>query len=323
MAGVILVVWIVANAGIAVSTDPRLVRGGDAESRAIAYLAREVPKWRGENGCFSCHNNGDGLRALLAARKRGFEIPRETLSESLDWLARPETWDRNGGEGPFSDKGLARIQFAAALEVAFQTKAMGDRSALERAAALLAEDQGEDGSWRGDEGEDVGSPTTYGRSLATAMACDVLRAAGGKTGEAIERAEGWLESLVPRTVPDAAAMLMVHDAKSPAGRRARDWLVRAQGPDGGWGPYLGSPPEPFDTALALIALVRGESRTTDQVIKRGREALIASQLSDGSWVETTRPAGSESYAQRVSTSAWATLALLSTSGDRTGAGGRR
>ncbi|MEX0713581.1 MAG: hypothetical protein WD278_14585 [Pirellulales bacterium] len=36
------------------------------------------------------------------------------------------------------------------------------------------------------------------------------------------------------------------------------------------------------------------------------------QLEDGSWPETTRPAGGQSYAQRISTTAWATIALLAT-----------
>jgi hypothetical protein len=48
------------------------------------------------------------------------------------------------------------------------------------------------------------------------------------------------------------------------------------------------------------------------IIDAGRRYLILEQSSDGSWPETTRPAGDESYAHRVSTSAWATLALLQT-----------
>jgi hypothetical protein len=43
---------------------------------------------------------------------------------------------------------------------------------------------------------------------------------------------------------------------------------------------------------------------------RGRGYLIATQQPDGSWPETTRPAGAESYPQRLSTGGWATLALL-------------
>jgi hypothetical protein len=48
------------------------------------------------------------------------------------------------------------------------------------------------------------------------------------------------------------------------------------------------------------------------MITRGRAFLLAEQQDDGSWVETTRPPGNVSYAQRISTTGWATLALLAT-----------
>ena len=47
-----------------------------------------------------------------------------------------------------------------------------------------------------------------------------------------------------------------------------------------------------------------------EAIQRGRGYLVASQADDGGWIETTRPPGLESYAQRISTTAWALLALL-------------
>jgi hypothetical protein len=49
-------------------------------------------------------------------------------------------------------------------------------------------------------------------------------------------------------------------------------------------------------------------------IAKGRAYLIREQLADGSWNETTRPAGQTSYAQRISTTGWALLALIATSG---------
>src|SRR5436305_12386153 len=45
------------------------------EERAIAFLGREVPRWQRENHCYSCHNNGDGARALLEAARQGFSLP--------------------------------------------------------------------------------------------------------------------------------------------------------------------------------------------------------------------------------------------------------
>ena len=51
------------------------------------------------------------------------------------------------------------------------------------------------------------------------------------------------------------------------------------------------------------------------MIEKGRTYLIETQQADGSWTETTRPTGAESYAQRLSTTGWATLALLTVKGN--------
>jgi len=45
------------------------------------------------------------------------------------------------------------------------------------------------------------------------------------------------------------------------------------------------------------------------LILKGVNYLLATQNPDGSWAATTRPPGGNSYAQRVSTTGWATLAL--------------
>ena len=94
-------------------------------------------------------------------------------------------------------------------------------------------------------------------------------------------------------------------------------------PSGGWGAYLTSVVEPFDTALVVLALQPLLARpelaapaievgTLTGVVRGGRGFLLEEQLGDGSWVETTRPAGQQSYAQYISTTGWATLALLAT-----------
>jgi hypothetical protein len=142
--------------------------------------------------------------------------------------------------------------------------------------------------------------------------------------DAIARADRWLRTFELSTVPDAAAILLGLERATDEGarsQRARALVVlrRGQSPDGGWGPYTSSPPEPFDTAVAVLALSAIDDATADRAypgnrrrvaIARGRQLLIGRQLPDGSWPETTRPAGQESYAQRISTAGWATLALL-------------
>jgi hypothetical protein len=301
-----------------------------SERRAIAYLTREVPAWRREHPCYSCHNNGDAARALIAALGNAPEV-REALKDTLTWLADPGRWESNGGgEGGADDKQLARIQFAHATTAAFAA-ALVPKTAVDAAATIVAADQLPDGSWRLDSSDSLGSPATYGTALATAFARRTLAASRLPAfDERIARAERWLGRAEVSNVPDAAAILVAFADSSVTRvpdnwRAALDLLKKGQGRDGGWGPYLTSPAEPFDTAIATLALyglTRRASRaeptftrtSLTDAIANGRAHLIRQQLADGTWNETTRPPGQTSYAQRVSTTAWVLLALLETRG---------
>ena len=295
-----------------------------AEAKALAYLAREVPRWAAENRCYSCHNNGDAARALYEARRLGRNAggdPR-AVADTTQWLGRPEGWDHNGGDGPFSDKILARVQFTSALAAAVASDATRDRTALELAARRLAADQTAEGYWPVDGLGPVGSPASYGRPLATLAARDALRATNLLAYKpAVERAERWLLARPLASVMDASIALLTlpgRDAVRKDGvlrEKALKRLRAAQSEDGGWGPFADAPSEPFDTALALLALSHtAGGAAPDAAVTRGRAFLAKTQQDDGSWPETTRPAGAESYAQRVSTTGWAALALMATRG---------
>src|SRR5262249_51158881 len=86
-----------------------------AITRAVGYLSQEVPRWHRENHCYSCHNNGDAARALYAASRKGYRVTPAALADTKNWLSHPDDWDKNPGNPAFSDKKLARIQFAGAL----------------------------------------------------------------------------------------------------------------------------------------------------------------------------------------------------------------
>jgi squalene cyclase len=297
------------------------------EERALAFLVREVPRWSRAKHCYSCHNNGDAARALYSGLQSGFAVPRAAVEDSTTWLCQPDRWEHNGGEGPFSDKLLARVQFTAALAAARRAGLAKDPGILARAAARLAQDQAPDGSWPVDGENEPGSPVTCGRFLATFLARESLRTAD-PTGlrQPIARAERWLLDREIKTCTDASVMLMVTQADSSPRTsslqaQCLELLCKGQSEDGGWGPFLSSPPEVYDTALALIALESAKDRERARsLIRRGRSFLIAQQQADGSWIETTRPPGAESYAQRISTTGWATMALIST---RSGSADRR
>jgi hypothetical protein len=306
-----------------------------AEQRAVAYLSQEVPSWPRQNNCFSCHNNGDAARALYVARAMSHAVPPEALADTTAWLLQPLAWNEAKGDPGFSDLKLARIQFAAALTEAVQTGAIRERDALAAAAEGLLKDQEADGSWDVDVPGVVGSPATYGDALGTYMARRTLEAAGAKRfGNAIARADAWFLATKPVATVDAAAVALAladrldQPEQPPAAsagsaalaklRATIEQITGSPGSDRGWGPYPKSPSEPFDTAVALLALQAArdlaatDPKTIENLTTQGRAYLIRAQLPAGGWPETTRPSGFQSYAQHISTSGWATLALLKT-----------
>jgi len=203
----------------------------------------------------------------------------------------------------------------AALETGHAT----DRQALQEAARKVCADQGADGAWHIEPRNGVGSPATYGTTLATYMALRTLKQAGAAgSSDAIRKAEDWLGHARPDNVLSAATLLLAsagesETSASPKREECLAAILSGQARDGGWGPYADSPPEPFDTAVVLLSLtdlrfVPG----VDEMIRRGRAFLADRQNADGSWPATTRPPGGNSYAQRISTTGWATLALLAT-----------
>jgi hypothetical protein len=286
----------------------------DAARAAIDYLSRETPRWQPDNHCFSCHNNGDGARALLLAKAHGYDVPPSALAGTIEWLRKPEAWDETHGNPGFSDRKLARIQFSAALAEAVRDGAATERNALARAAELLLPLQDSNGSWQIDTGGVTGAPATYGSVLATYMARRTLEAADKARFEgAIARADRWLSAASPANVLDRAAILLA--LPDTAGRHLGP-LLAAENSDGGWGPQPHAPSEAFDTAVALLALKGISDPACNEPLARGRAFLAKFQLNDGSWPETTRPSGFVSYAERISTAGWAAYALLSTDPER-------
>lgn len=246
-------------------------------------------------------------------------MPDAALAETTAWVSQPARWDSNKGDPGFSDKRLANLQFAASLLAAMETGHIRNRDALRVAVGKIAADQGPDGTWRIEAQDALGTPATYGTTLATFTAWRVLEGDDSPAIQAVRmRAGAWLREAPMSNVPATAALLhfALRDGSPTAARQRTEavtFLRRAQTSDGGWGPFPDVPAEAFDTALALLALAElprdAEMRAH---LRRGRAFLLAQQQADGGWPATTRPSGGISYAQRMSTTGWATLALLAT-----------
>ncbi|MBI4471108.1 MAG: terpene cyclase/mutase family protein [Acidobacteria bacterium] len=245
-----------------------------------------------------------------------YPVPDEVLAGTINWLQRPREWDSNKGDPVISDKKLARLQFAASLAEAYDARAVSADILIEAAESLLPH-QEKDGSWAVMKEAGLGSPATYGPVLSTSIARRILAKAGEtRFSGQIRRADAWLMEVKYESIVDAAAIVLALSG-SPGTeskvRQVRDFILAAQTSDGGWGPFPRRPAEAFDTAIAILALepFRAEPAVAAG-IRRGRAFLTSIQYADGGWPETTRPSGGSSYAQHISTSAWATIALLRT-----------
>jgi hypothetical protein len=313
-----LSVWFLLIVSLHVRAEPPDAIAAALE-RGLRFLEQEVHKWPRENGCFSCHNSGDGARALFIAKKLGLSIDEVALEETRTFLAQPDKWHEDTEDDTFKDKKLSAVQFAAALVEALTPLEEKDEQSLLRAAQLVLSHQAEDGAWHTDQSGLGGSPITYGSALATALARRSLAAANQQLfADPIAAADRWLRSHASeRTVDVAGLLLGLEDATDAAAHKQRarciQILTHAQAKSGGWGLFANRECEPFDTAIAVIALASlPGDQEMEATVRRGCGYLVATQAADGSWDETTRPAGNESYAHRVSTTAWATIALLST-----------
>lgn len=287
--------------------------------RAIEFLGSQVPAWPRENQCFSCHHQGDGARALASARAQGWKLPAETLDSSQQWLEKLEDWHHQKGDPNAKDPLLADLQFSMTRMLLMPSSMASEteshlwfRSVGER----LLPHQKEDGSWALESVPTVGTPGAPGSAWATFWAWRLLKAAAYPAfSPARERAEKWLLQIPIQHVPNAACKLLFVQERDQGAQGESilclEFLMKSQSRFGGWGPYPGSPAEIFDTSLALIALAtHARDERIAMIMKRGASFLIAEQLQDGSWQETTRPSGGKSHAQWISTSAWATQALL-------------
>lgn len=303
--------WL-AGANAYAQLDPKQT----AIDRSLKLLSSEVPGWISENHCASCHNQGDAAIAIIEGSRLD-DSSKDSLQSTLDWLAEPSKWSSNRGLPEASDQQLANLQFAGALLAAYRIDRERFQAPIDEAAEILAADQSQEGAWKIVSGGEIASPITHGEILLSGTALRVMQASNFTNKNThIDRAMKWLERQEPRNTLEAASLVIALPVNSVKKDRCISMIVDAQDEEsGGWGPHRNVAPEVFDTALAVLALNLAELKTTQisKAIDRGIEFFVREQNEDGSWQETTRPSGTVSYAHRISTTAWATRALLAES----------
>ncbi|HKT53360.1 MAG TPA: prenyltransferase/squalene oxidase repeat-containing protein, partial [Caulobacteraceae bacterium] len=204
---------------------------------------------------------------------------KEAIARAQEWIIGVQS--RNGGWGafdadntfhylnniPFADHGALldppTVDVAArCVSMLAQLGEAKDTPRMARALAYLENEQSADGSWFGRWGVNY----IYG----TWSALCALNAAG-------------------------------IDPTAPVVRRAVDWLIAIQNPDGGWGEdcesyaldytgYRPFPSNPTQTAWALIGLMAG-GEFDHPATRRGVQYLIANQTSEGTWEQDAYTGG--------------------------------
>lgn len=289
-----------------------------AIDRARRYLIAEEAAWRKDHRCFSCHNQGLALRAVWLAERQPSRLPAD--DPIARWVVEPGLWQVENRLGE-NDQSMADLLFARTALTAHRRGVIRlTPQTLQQIAQRVASHLETGDRWPSDATSPLASPLSLGPILGTHLACRVLSEAAPEAYTAlVSRCRRQLFSHTPRNVPEAAAQLWAISSDwrqyQHAWHQAWTLIQQSQSLRGGWGPYAHSPPEAFDTAIAVIGLSEAighhcpDEQQIAAAIAKGRDFLLQVQREEGGWEATTRPPGRDSYAQHIATTSWALEAL--------------
>jgi len=305
-----------------------------ALQRSLTLLEQSAVTYTKKRECFSCHHQTLPAMTLALARQRGYDADAERMAEQAEFTLkffsqRSDRLRKGDGVpgGPFT-AGYALVGLHAAGRDADDTTA-----AL---VAYLLKTQEKDGRWRIRTHR---PPLEDSDFTATALAVRGIRLFPQKDqAEEIDRrvadARKWLVATLDETSANSKRPLSNEDRtfrllglhwsdadKRPIAKAADDLLAQQQ-PDGGWAQLSTMKSDAYATGQALVALHEAGKLSTDHVAyRRGLDYLRKTQLTDGSWLVTTRskpiqvyfesgfPHGKSQFISICGTS-WAAQALL-------------
>ncbi|MDA0283396.1 MAG: terpene cyclase/mutase family protein, partial [Planctomycetota bacterium] len=314
------------NVAICAEESPSADRVASAIRRSIPLLEKAAAGSAKERQCFTCHSQALPVFALAEARKHGFQIDQEVFHSQLEHTAAHL---KRGLKGYLEGRGQGGRVMTAGY--ALWTLEAGDWKPDEITSAVthyLLSFQKTDQRWH-----QAGTrPPSSGSDFAnTYLALRALRVftteeQQPETVARIEVVRNWLQAAEARDTEDRVfrfRSLPYVDADREQIDAARDELIHDQQKDGGWAQNSDMKSDAYATGSVLVALLRGDTKSTDSVIESGIRYLLDTQLDDGSWHVATRAKAFQPYFetgfphekdQFISTSAtgWATIALALT-----------
>jgi hypothetical protein len=309
------------------AVDPE--EGRRAVERGLAFLEKDAAKWRKEHECSTCHHGTMTVFAYSEAKSRGYEVPPETLSETVKWAKeRLERIDQ-----PRDPRPGWKMVSTPAIYLALMARCVDKQAAvgaddLRRISGHIIRHQEDDGSWAWSSAPPINRPPPFFESdeVATRLACLALERCvpddpgkASEVRESRERAAAWLARTGPGDDTQAAALQMLMEVRPgdpvETVERGSSRLLERQNGDGGWGQLRDLPSDAYATGLAMYALSLVGLKSDRAEIRRAIAFLVASQREDGSWLMKSRAQpGATPYKNPVPIvyfgSAWATLGLI-------------
>lgn len=321
----VVVSMLVLPAAAAADEGPSVEQIRQAVLRSLPLLeagARGAMEKRKQ--CFTCHNQGLPILALVTARRRGLDIDDEHLAEQLqfaaDFLAKNRDNYREGkGQGGQADTA------GYALWALSQGEWKPDETTAAVAEYLLRFQSDLD-HW---QAVSQRPPSEQSSFTTTFLAIRGLNAfapdeQAERVRQRLDKVRPWLASAAPQDTEDRVFRLRALKAIG-AGEdlilSAREELLKTQLADGGWPQLDGMESDAYATGSALVALHEaGGLAVDDPIYRKGLARLIALQHDDGSWHVNSRSKPFQTYFESgyphgkdqfisIAAAGWATTAL--------------
>lgn len=312
-----------ADAPGEVAPEPAVLRSAIGKSLPLLTAGARGSMEKRER-CFTCHNQGMPIMALVAAQSRGIAIDADELRKQVqftaDFLAKNrENYLAGKGQGGQSDT-------AGYALWALDNGGWKPDATTTAVTEYLLQWQRDLGHWKPQSRR---PPTEQSLFTSSYVALRGLRTFGTpeqreRTDRRTEQVLAWLVKTPAEDHEDRVFRLRaLHAAGAPEAeiRGAAKTLLGSQRADGGWAQLDDMASDAYATATALVALHQaGGLATTDAAYRKGLRLLLTTQLDDGSWHVKTRSNPVQTYFESgyphaadqfisIAAAGWATTAL--------------
>jgi len=312
-----------ADAPGEVAPEPAVLRSAIGKSLPLLTAGARGSMEKRER-CFTCHNQGMPIMALVTAQSRGIAIDADELRKQVqftaDFLAKNrENYLVGKGQGGQSDT-------AGYALWALDNGGWKPDATTTAVTEYLLQWQRDLGHWKPQSRR---PPTEQSLFTSSYVALRGLRTFGTpeqreRTDLRTEQVLAWLVRTPAEDHEDRVFRLRaLHAAGAPEAeiRGAAKILLGSQRADGGWAQLDEMTSDAYATATALVALHQaGGLPTTDAAYRKGLRLLLTTQLGDGSWHVKTRSNPVQTYFESgyphaadqfisIAAAGWATTAL--------------